>query len=65
MCCEVEESYFHFKASFLGVSVSWTRETWDLEMETPFTLYFSLSSGRKVFRFTSGKIDTKYTGQIL
>lgn len=47
VCCEVDESYFHFKTLFFGVSAFWTCETWDLEMETAFTLYFSLS-GRKV-----------------
>lgn len=63
VCCEVEESYFHFKTLFLGVSVSWTHETWDLEMETAFTLYFSLSSGRKVTGLQVGKLTQTTRGK--
>lgn len=63
VCCEVEESYFHFKTLFLGVSVSWTHETWDLERETAFTLYFSLSSGRKVTGLQVGKLTQTAWGK--
>lgn len=65
VCCEVVESYFHFKTLFLGVSVSRTHETWDLEMETAFTLYFSLSSGIKVTGLQAGKLTQTTWGKYI
>lgn len=45
--------------------MSWTRETWDLGKETAFTLYFSLSSGRKVTCFQVGKSTQTTWGKYI
>lgn len=65
VCCEVEENCFHLKTLFLGVFVSWTRETWDLDEETAFTLYFSLSSGREVTCVQVGKLTQTTWGKYI